>query len=564
MPARRRRPLATILAVALLGGGTAALSQPADLILHNGRVHTVDRADTAAEAIAIRADRIVAVGDSRTVLAQTGAGTEVIDLAGRTVVPGLIDSHLHMLFAALNAPAVQLLEARSIADVQKAIAARVAATPSGGWVQSSSGWHEGLLAEGRLPTRFELDQVSPEHPVFIPRGGHVATVNSRALALAGITRETPDPPGGVIVRDPVAGEATGVLLETAAAFVRRVLPPPPPAAERARLLTAIMRELNGYGIVSVVEPGLDEAGIRLYEQVRDAGGMTVRTDLLYRATTLEQVRRGLTFASVRSDSWLRFAGIKFPLDGGVEGARLLQPYRIVPGEQPDPDYRGVLLLPPGGEDEYVEALKLIARANLQAQTHAVGDETIDVIMRSYGRVNAELPLRNLRWTIMHLFLPGDAALKSMADLGIMATMQDHAVLLGHNQRRWWGDERAARAIPIRRTIDAGVLVGGGTDGPVVPIDPFLSMWWMTTRGTLNGYVLGPDQAITPREALRLYTHNNSVTMGQEAERGSLEVGKLADVAVLSQDILAVPPDAIRNTRALMTIVGGRIVHRSGL
>ena len=209
-------------------------------------------------------------------------------------------------------------------------------------------------------------------------------------------------------------------------------------------------------------------------------------------------------------------------------------------------------------------MKLVAAANLQAQTHAVGDETIDVIVRAYERVNAETPIRDRRWTIMHLFLPTDAAIHKMAEIGIVATMQDHSVLLGHNERRWWGEQRAAYAIPMRKVIDAGVLVGGGTDGPVVPVDPFLSMWWMTTRFTLNGYALGPDQAITVREALKAYTYNNAATMGVERERGSLEPGKLADLVVLSQDILSVPSAAIRDTKALLTMVGGKVVHRSGM
>ncbi len=165
---------------------------------------------------------------------------------------------------------------------------------------------------------------------------------------------------------------------------------------------------------------------------------------------------------------------------------------------------------------------------------------------------------------MHVFLPTQDAIRTMADLGIMATAQDHPVLLGHNQRRWWGDVRAAYAIPIRALLDAGVHVGGGTDGPVVPVDPFLSMWWMTTRQTLNGYALGPEQAITAREALQLYTINNAVTMGVEQDRGSIEAGKLADLAVLSQDILSIPPDAIRDTKALLTILGGKVVHRDGM
>ena len=174
------------------------------------------------------------------------------------------------------------------------------------------------------------------------------------------------------------------------------------------------------------------------------------------------------------------------------------------------------------------------------------------------------PIRDLHWTVMHIFLPTDAALKTMADIGIMATVQDHAVLLGHNQRRWWGDERAAYAIPIRKIIDADIMVGGGSDGPVVPFDPFQSMWWMTTRQTLNGYALGPEQAITPREALTLYTINNAIIMGVEKDRGSIEPGKLADLVVLSKDILNIPRDEIRDTRAMMTLLGGKVVHRAGI
>ena len=553
---------AVLLALMLAARADA---QPADLILRGGRIVTVDAGWRIAEAVAIRDGKFVAVGGDAAVAALAGPSTQVIELAGRTVVPGLIDTHLHQLFAALNSPAVQLLSSRSIADVQKAIAARVAQTPAGQWVRASSGWHESILEEGRMPTRFELDRVSPDHPVVIPRGGHVVTVNSKALELAGITKDTPNPEGGVIVRDPATGEATGVLLETAAYLVRRILPPPPPAASMAQLLKEAMRELNSFGIVGVVEPGIDERQIALYRQVHDAGEMTVRTDVLYRALKKADVEKGIAALRAQKNSdMLRFVGIKFPLDGGVEGARLYSPFRIVPGEQPDPAYRGVLLLPPGGEDEYVAGLKLIADAGLQAQTHAVGDETIDVIVRAYERVNGERPIRDLRWTIMHIFHPGDAAIKKMAEIGILATVQDHPVLLGHNQRRWWGDERAAYAIPIRKLIDAGVLVGGGTDGPVVPVDPFLSMWWMTTRQVLKGYALGREHAITPKEALQLYTINNARIMGVEKERGSIEVGKLADLAVLSQDILAVAPDAIVNTKALMTVVGGKIVHRSGM
>src|SRR5205807_7409683 len=252
----------------------------------------------------------------------------------------------------------------------------------------------------RMPTRHELDKVSPNNPVFVPRGGHVITVNSKALELAGIAKDTSSPEGGVIVRDEATGEATGVLLENATYLVRKILPPPP--ANMAELLKIAMHDLNSYGIVSVIEPGIDERQMALYRAVHGAGEMTVRTDVLYRALKKSEVEKGIAaIKAQKNDDMLRFVGIKFMIDGGVEGGRMNWPYRIVPSEQPDANYRGVLLLPPGGEDEYVEALKLVADAGLQAQTHAVGDETIDVIVRAYGRVNAAKPIKPLRWTIMH-------------------------------------------------------------------------------------------------------------------------------------------------------------------
>src|ERR1041385_6642699 len=240
-------------------------------------------------------------------------------------------------------PSSRMLSCQPIeAVIHLPASVRVARTEAGKWITASMGWHESILDEGRMPTRHELDTVSPNNPVFIPRGGHVITVNSKALELAGITKDTPNPDGGVIVRDE-KGEATGVLLENAAYLVRKILPPPP--ANMAELLKTAMHDLNSYGIVSVIEPGVNEQQMALYNALRQAGEMTVRTDVLYRALK-------------KSDDMLRFVGIKFLLDGGVEGGRMSWPYRIVPGEQPDATYRGVLLLPPGGEDEYVEALKL--------------------------------------------------------------------------------------------------------------------------------------------------------------------------------------------------------------
>ena len=540
----------------------AIVGGPADIILTNGKIRTINRLSTTAEAVAVRDGRFIAVGSAEEVATYAGPETDILDIEGRTVVPGLIDSHIHQFYLGLNLPTVELLDARSISDVQIRIAARAAETPEGEWIIGTSGWHESLLAEGRMPTRWELDEAAPDNPVIIPRGGHVVTVNTKALERAGIDDETPDPVGGVIVRDPDSGEATGVLLESAAYFARRVAPLIPPEDEMADLLKAAMKELNSYGIVSVTDPVIDETSIAVYRRLRDEGTMTVRTELLYKAADRPATERGISAMKAEtSDDMLCFAGIKFMLDGGVEGARLREPYRIVPGEQPHENYRGLLMTPPGGEKEFVECLELVAEAGMQAQTHGVGDEAIDVIIRCYAEVSEHTSIADLRWTLMHVFLPSDEAIETMRRIGVLATVQDHPVLLGHNKRRWWGDNRAHAAIPIRKLIDAGLLVGGGTDGPVVPVDPFLSMWWMVTRGTLMGYKLGEDQAISAADALELYTINNARIMGVEDERGSIEPGKLADLAVISQDIVEVESDEIRNTRALLTMVGGKIVHR---
>ncbi|WP_376099330.1 amidohydrolase [Roseomonas sp. CCTCC AB2023176] len=558
----RRLLLTALVALAPAVLALPALAQPADLLLRNGRVHTVDRAGTTTTAVAVRDGRFVALGAE----AERMGARETLDLGGRAVIPGLMDAHLHLHGYAMNAPTVQLLGARSIADVVQLIGERAAATPPGEWVIASSLWHESLLAEGRLPTRWELDAVSPNNPVFIPRGGHVVTVNSQGLARSGVTRDTPQPTGGVIVRRD-DGEPTGVLLIAGAiSIARRALPPPPPAAEQARLMVEAMRELNGLGITGIFEPGIMGPEAAIYRQLRDDNRMTLRAWVAWRGLNRESIERGI--AAQRDwpqHPMVRPAGIKFLLDGGVEGGWMTEPYRIVPGEQTNPGYRGILLLPAGGEEEMLEGLRAVHRAGMQFHTHSVGDATIDLITRLYERVDGELgPVRNLRWNVMHIFLPTPEALSRMARLGIMATVQNHPVLLGHNQRRWWGDERAAYSIPIRAILDAGIQTAGGTDAPVVPGDPFQSMWWMVTRGTLAGYRLGPEQAITAAEALRIYTRGTAALLGAEEELGSIEVGKRADLVVLSQDLLTVEPERIRETRALMTVVEGRVVHRAGM
>lgn len=529
------------------------------IILHNGRILTVDADFSTAEAVSIRGDRFDAVGTNADIMALAGPDTKVVDLDGRTVVPGLFDSHLHLYMTGLEAPSVPLIDARSIADVQATIAERVACTPKGEWIIARMGWHESLLKENRLPTRDELDAVAPDNPVFVPRGGHVGSANSLALAAAGISDDTPDPAGGLIVRQIGSRRPTGLLLETASYMVRAVLPKPEPEREK-ELLRDAMTLLNSNGIVAVMDPGLNDQQIRNYLDLRDKGEVTVRTDLMFRSNKLEDTKVGVGYADFPDDDLLRFVGIKFMLDGGVEGALHYDPYQIVPGEQNDPDYCGLSLLPPGGEPEFVESLKLVARAGLQVQTHGVGDRCIDTIVRCYLAAAEDTPIDDLRWCVMHLHNPKEDVFAKIRDGKILVTAQNQSVLLGANKVKWWGRKRAEWSTPLRRMIDEGLLVGGGTDGPIVPISPFICMWWMVTRNTLQGDCLGPDQAITRREALELYTINNARIMGVADRRGSIEVGKLADLVVLDQDFMTVDEGDLRHVSALATLLGGKTVH----
>lgn len=531
-----------------------------DLILHNGLIRTMDPGTPTAEALAVRGGVVSAIGPADEVLGLAGRSTRLINLEERVAGPGLSDSHLHQFRAAVDRPRMALDGARSIADVVALVGDRAAVTPAGDWVEARTLWHESLLDEARLPTRWDLDPVSPNHPVYVPRGGHVAVANSAALQRAGISRDTPDPDGGTIVRRE-DGEPTGVLLERARDLLSRVLPPEPAHEEQVRMLKDQMAELNSMGITSVTDPGLLPGELDAYLALRESGGMTVRSHLLLRVYNLDDVATAVSAASPRAgDALLRFDGFKYSIDGGIEGAALVDPYQVVEGEQNDRDYRGELILPTGGHDELAQMYLQAAEAGFQFQTHAVGDAAAESLIDHYQAIDAQVELRPLRWVAVHLSLPTPRVLRSMAELGVLATMQDNAVQLGRNQLRWWGEERAHAANPVRSVLDAGIPAGGGTDGPVVPLSPFLSMWWMTTRGSLQGDTIGSQHAISGHEALSMYTQHSAMTQFAETSRGTLSVGKVADVAVLDDDPVTMPVDHIKSLQCSLTLLGGEPVY----
>ena len=538
----------------------------ADLVLRRGQIATFDAKRPRSKALAVSGGRIVALGEDAETL--IGRDTAVIDLGGRTVIPGLFDSHIHTMMGGQNELAVSLEAARSIADVQAAFAARARTTPKGGWIRGGSGWHESQLAEGRLPTRFELDKVTPDNPVIMRRGGHVVVANSAALAVAGITRATPDPQHGVIVRDPATGEPTGALVERAAFSLVLKHVPPPSRAEYVEGLKIFTTKLNSRGITSTLEPGLTLEEIAAYMELWRQKAMTTRVRILQRVHCVDDVTAlSSVLAPDFGDDQLRIGGFKFSADGGIEAAFMHEPYRVVEGEQTDPAFVGKLVLPPGGLDELREMFVIAASRGWQFQVHMVGDAAIDAIVDLVEEVAEKYPVGALRWTMVHIFLPHERALAKIKRLGLRATVQDQPVKLGHNMVRYWGEARAARSIPVRTIVAAGIPTGGGTDAPVVDWNPFESIWWMVTRQVYAQgatRVLGAEEAIDPAAALDLYTRGSAETCFMEEKLGTLEPGKLADLAVLSDDPFTVAPNALKDIRSALTLLGGRVVHRDGL
>jgi hypothetical protein len=381
-----------------------------------------------------------------------------------------------------------------------------------------------------------------------------------AFKLAGITKETPDPKGGEFKRDPKTGELTGLLFERPAqAMIQKVMPADT-YRDKLEGLRTIMKEYNRYGITSVIEPGIftNSEDLRAYMETWSKGELTVRTGLMVRATNPDHVKN-CQFYQGFGDEMLRISGIKMLMDGGVETALLKEPYWIVPGEQEKEGYFGVQVFP---AQLFKEACLLAAKNGWHVETHGVGDKAIDIIVDTYEEVNREVPIKDLRWTVMHIFLPTQQAIEKMKRIGICATVQDHPTYLGVNQLKYWGEKRARYAIPIRKLIDEGILLGGGTDAPVVHYNPFLSIWWMVTRNTVTAGILGPEQKITRQEAIKLYTIGSAHFTFEEKIKGSIEPGKLADLVILDRDILSCPEDEIKDMKPVKTMVGGKFVFEA--
>ncbi|MEW6322958.1 MAG: amidohydrolase [Acidobacteriota bacterium] len=551
--------MASRSAVVAAAAAALALAQapapPPDLILHSGPVLTVDARSSVAGAVAVRGDRIVAVGPAADVRALAGPATTIIDLEGRTVLPGLMDNHLH---GAGGGPGVDLSRARSLDEVLAAVGTRVAETPAGGLVVSNSDWHEAQLREQRLPLRDDLDRVAPEHPVVLVRGGHEYIVNSAALRRWRIDERTPVPAGGRISRYP-DGRLNGELVDTAKGLVDLPRPAPRTMEERMAARAADYRRLHAAGLTTVRHPGVSVDDYRLLQEMRRRGLLTMRVRVLLRPSGgASAIAGALDAAGIgpdEGDEWLKVVGVKLAVDGGFEGGLMRAPYDEPFGE--GGTFKGLQLV---ARTPFIETVRELNRRGWRVATHAVGDAAIDLVLDAYETAHAERPITGRRWTIEHAFIGRDDHLPRVKALGVAIAAQSHLYLAGPSLVKYWGADRAALTTPVRRYLDAGLLVSSGTDAPVVPYPPLWTLYHFVTRDTLTGGVLGADQRISRDEAIRLATLDNARLMFDEAISGSIEAGKLADFTVLDADVLRAPPAELRDAAVWLTIVGGRIVH----
>lgn len=561
----KRTGAARVAALALIVSASALVAAPGSspspqLILYNGTILTVDQHFTTAQAVAITDGRFSTVGNSADVLKTAGKSTRKIDLRGMTLLPGFNDTHAHMSTGRTYETQVDLTYIRSIADIQKAIASRVAQSKPGEWISGSRGWWEYELSDGRLPTRADLDQVAPNNPVAIA-GPHYAIANSLALKLAGITRDTPDPQGGEIYKDK-DGELTGLLMDNASHPVRRFFAKPTPAQELKGMET-VLAKANSNGLTSVGDPGASIEAAALYRKLYDMGKLTLRVDFSYDidpALPLAEVETQLKAIGQPGQHWgdgmFRSDQIG---ETGLDGAELSAFLRD--GFPGNPSYHGIQKVP---TEHFKQFAALVNRYGWRLRPHAVGDAAIDEALDAFEYADAQKSLVGRRWMIDHAFLLGPTHYDRVKKLGLIINSQYmHNAQLGKLILAAWKRPLADRSEPYREWLANGIMFANGSDGPIAyHAWPIYEIYGVVTRGTLWGGKLGPDQGISREEAIRSVTINGAYTTFEENVKGSIEPGKYADLVMLSANPMTVPAEQIKDIKVLATVLGGKTVFGS--
>jgi predicted amidohydrolase YtcJ len=547
-----------LLPLALLGSASYAASAPAaDLIIVHANVHTLAKAHPAAEAIAIVGARIVAVGTAADINAWKGPQTSVIDAAGRLVLPGFNDAHVHFISAGANLDRVQLGQADSTEEFVRLIAEQAKKTPKGEWILGGN-WDETKWTPSTLPTKALIDPVTRDNPVYLARyDGHAGLANSLAIRLAGLSPSTKDPDGGVIVRDE-DGDPTGVFKDAAEGLITKAIP----SMTRAQRMRAARRALAyaaSLGVTSAQDMVPDLEDIAVYSVLLEQGKLTTR---LYEAPSElgAQNQAALGLRRAWGSAFLRLGAVKGFADGsiGSRTAYLFEPF------SDEPSNYGLLSDEMHPPEDMLARLKKADAAGLQLCIHAIGDRAISMVLDMFGAIEGAHGYHDQRFRIEHAQHIAPKDLDRFASLHVIASMQPyHAIDDGRFVEARIGPERAKTSYAWRAILDHGGRLAFGTDWDVAPLNPMLGLYAAVTRATLDGrYPDGwiPEQKIRIEEAVEAYTLGSAFAEFQEKEKGSLEPGKLADMVILSEDIFEIPPERIRDVTVEKTIVGGRVVY----
>jgi hypothetical protein len=532
----------------------------ADFIIQNAHIWTVDPSRPEAEALAILGDRIVAVGSKLQVDAWRGPHTRVVNAAGKRLLPGFNDAHVHFMDGGSQLDNVELNDATSPQEFARRIRERAAKTAKGGWLLGGD-WDETKWNPAELPTKELIDPATPETPVAVNRyDGHMILANSVALELAGITARTPDPAGGLIVRDR-QGNPTGALKDAAMDLLFKAVPPPS-HDQRRHAIERALEHAASVGVTSVQNMNPDYADIAIYSELLDEGKLTTR---IYAAPLVTQVDDQVKIGVRRAfgGPYLRIGAVKAYGDGslGSATAYFFEPFSDQPGN------RGLL------SDE-MQPISLMRdrmmradAAGLQICTHAIGDAGISTILDIYEEIEKAHGSRDRRWRIEHAQHMAAKDFDRFAQLHVIASVQPyHAIDDGRWAERRIGHDRSSRTYAFRTFLDLGVRLALGTDWNVAPLNPMLTLYAATTRATLDGKNPNgwfPEQKLTIKEAVEAYTMGSAYAEFQENEKGSITPGKLADMVLLSDDVLDIDPVKIRDVKVLKTWVGGKLTYDGG-
>ncbi|MEE9503921.1 MAG: amidohydrolase [Thermodesulfobacteriota bacterium] len=534
-----------------------------DLALLNGKIVTVNERNELAEAVAVKDSKIVGVGTTNEIKELAGNDTKVIDLQKKTVTPGFVESHCHPSMAGPRLLfEVNAGGATTILEIIDRIRQKARQLPQEKWLRAW-GYNDRRLKEKRHPTRWDLDKATTKHPVFLARlDGHMGVVNSKALKLAQITKDTPDPEGGKIDRDPETGEPTGLLRETAQALAKNIIPPYTIEEMKEGLVTAC-NQLASWGITSFGDAAVVRDSMVAYQELLAENRLPLRVAMMIVGLPMLEFPPYLNELKVLGikagfgNDRLRILGTKFMIDGSMSGytAALYEPYSNEPTEY------GIIVQSP---EELTRGIVEAHKAGLRPLTHAIGDRAIDIVLDAIEKALTETPVADHRMRIEHCTLPTDEAIDRMKRLGVIPSSSVGFIYeLAPAHLLCIGPERAKRYFPHKTYLEKGILSVGNSDWFVTSANIAQQLYGVVTRKGYSGEVIGPEQAISVMDALRLYTINGAYASFEEKIKGSIERGKLADMVVLDRDILTIPEEEIKDIKVEMTIVGGEIVYQRG-